>query len=707
MFKTQIQKSQTAKLIDKLQPQVTGGGRISTESAALLMSETRGHSEDLALSETLDGLMTSIESACNALGIKANDAQKRAGAFAGVLAANPKAHLTRRIKEAVASEGMTLVGSAMPLDGTFERVGMEAYDERENRNAVMYAIAYNMGSTRLDEFNEAHWATLTISPDQVGFGITTNLQWVYDGYQRGLTGKAQDWKKQNLIRAVANADIMKKEGTKITPVVITGENEGIFVDPTIVAPKTIVVEGESLRTAPLAIGKKIDLIEASTTPALIKTGIMDQTDTIEPSVVLNTVYVKIGGDVLAIPTGNLPFSNFIAAPQGLNKNHNLNFETRSVLINRNTRQANGSALVSLKPIVDNNWIVRLNLGLNGVLNVEFGSATVYGNNISAYNIRNSTGDELDMTVGPQAAIANLLNAGSIVGWDPLAYRSNANRRQAGQIIDVGQTTQLYNVPLRAPISVKHPAHMDMSTDASDVNALVAATRIRLNNEGVTALLNVASTLMAYVDTRDASGEGPDVLGVGRHYVRSTFFGENIDMNAIVDSVKSSERIADMQAALINKVRDYVYKMYVYSEFKAAYDALSGGVAPVPTVVLGTDPMLARYLNITGELRTLGGEFDVRVVSTLDTRVTGKIFITFGIFNEERNTAPHPLNFGNLVWGPELSLTANLSRANGSYSRETMVAPRYLFVNNCPVMTVLTVSGIPDIFDKMPIEFKNI
>jgi hypothetical protein len=197
-----------------------------------------------------------------------------------------------------------------------------------------------------------------------------------------------------------------------------------------------------------------------------------------------------------------------------------------------------------------------------------------------------------------------------------------------------------------------------------------------------------------------------VLGVGRFFVRPTYFQETLDMATMVDSIKSFERAQDMQAALVNKLRDYAYRMYRDSEYKAAADALSGGISAVPVVIIGTDPVLARYLNVSGDLRTLGGEFDVRIVSTLDSRVAGKIFMTFGVFNEQRNTAPNPLNFGNMVWGPELVMTANLSRGN-TYSKETVVQPRYAFVTHLPIMTTFVVNNVPAVLNKIPVNFHQI
>jgi hypothetical protein len=281
-----------------------------------------------------------------------------------------------------------------------------------------------------------------------------------------------------------------------------------------------------------------------------------------------------------------------------------------------------------------------------------------------------------------------------------------NRRQRGQLINTTRFTQLYNVPLRSPITAIHPINTDDNVEATDVQALVTTTRIRTSNDAVTSLINTAAILREYVDARDFTGAGPEVMGVGRFYVRPVFYNETIDMASVIDSIKSHERAADIQAVLVNKVRDLAYRMYRDSEYKAAADALAGGVAPMPTVIVGTDPVLARYLTVTGDLRTLGGEFDVRIVSSLDQRVQGKIFVAFGVFNDQRNTLVHPLNFGNMFWAPELVLTANISRGN-TISKETVVQPRYLFVTHTPVMSVLEVENVPDVLGKVQINFHSV
>ena len=84
---------------------------------------------------------------------------------------------------------------------------------------------------------------------------------------------------------------------------------------------------------------------------------------------------------------------------------------------------------------------------------------------------------------------------------------------------------------------------------------------------------------------------------------------------------------------------------------------------------------------------------------------GKLFITFATFDEQRNTAPNILNFGNHIYSPEITIQVPITR-NGQISNELAVQPRFLHLVHCPIMTVLQVSGIPNCLDKVPLEVVN-
>lgn len=695
----------TSQILSQIsESEVVTGKQSSQAVRGLLAMESASVDVRDQLNDALGQFDIALESVANGLfadqKIELTTAQKKAASFAGLAAHDVRSFMTHEPRAMVAAENASLIDASGISDALERRsIALEAYDERENRNAIVYSIVYNMQSARQDEFGETLFPTITMTPEDAGVSITVNLLKVYDAIERQLSGAVSDFKKKNILRALADHTVLRKEQTRIIPVARQAAiDEGIF--STEVSTYNVDVEGEIIPTRPLRPGVEVDVLGVSAVDSLVATGVQNQTDTLDPTISLQGLYIKFGDDLVKFNVANLPTANFIAAPQGHYKQSNLNFTTKSILLTKASKQTDGSDLVDLSAVVSGDYLVRLEVEATGRANIEFGTVKVNGAGVRVDQIQNSDGEVIDLSDNSVTALVTALNDGVIVGYDILAYRTNANRRQQGQFIDVEKYTQQYVVPLRSPITVHHPAHAE-NTDSADVQALITATRIRTSNEAVTAVLRAISDMSDYIDARDVTGEGPEVLGVGRFFVRPQFMTYHFDAQNEVDGVRSFERAQDIQGALVNRIRDMAYRLYRDSEYKAASDALNGGVGPLPTVIIATDPVLARYINVTGDLRTLGGEFDVRIVSTLDKRFEGKIFVTFGVFSGDRNAAPNPLNFGNCFWAPELVLTANLSR-QGTFSRETVVSPRYRFEVNLPVGGLIEVSNIPDVLNKMPI-----
>jgi hypothetical protein len=629
-------------------------------------------------------------------------AQREAGVIAGILAGDIRTSVTKKIAPIQSSDAyhvttMAGVEDSMPV----RAASIEAYDETENRDAAAYSIVYNMQASTQDEFCEAFFPTLVVSPDQVGYLITIRIMNVYEDFQRQLSGAIDDYRKKNIIRAFVDYTVLKSELTRIVPVV-RPESLDKFTNPADVPARIVNLEGENITTAPLLPGIRINLLGISQTDTLIMGGLMDTTDSIDPAIVLRFIYIKIGTEVFKFNTGNLPLSTFNYNPQNNYRIQVLNFETKSLLLNKDTLLYDEVTVPTVIPtIIANDLRVRLYLTITGSVNVERGDTIVNGSPIEVVNVIDAANEQLALTDPlAVAVIAELANA-EVIGYELQAYRTNLNRRQRGQLIETTYYTQAYNIPLRSPITAIHPVTTSGQTDSTDLAALITATRIRAINAGVGTLIAASQTLKEYVDARDTSNEGPDILGIGRLLVRPTYFYEEIDMALIVDSIKSYERAADMQAAIINKIRQYTYQMYRDSEYKAAADALAGGIAPKPTVIVGTDPIIYQYLMVTGDMRTLGEGFNIKIVASLDIRVRGRLFVTFVNEANINNGTPDPLSFGNFAYAPELTIVVPMSR-NGQISKELAVSPRYLHVVNLPILTEMFFTNIPAVVGKVTI-----
>lgn len=587
---------------------------------------------------------------------------------------------------------------ASSADSVINRMtpSIESYDESDIRNSAVYSIIFNANSSRQDEFGETLFPTLVQAPDQVGFTVSIDLQMVMDEITHKVTGELENWNMRNIIRSLENPNILKKDLTRIIPPV-REENKAILADPADVAPYTVVLDGEEIETAPYRMGVTFDLMGATVRDSILEKGVPDNTDSLDRMILLKAIYFKSkGGDVIKFNTLNLPTNNFVYAQQGNWRNVALNFNTTSLLITEKTKQVDNTALVDLAGVATSKYNVRVSAWISGQVNLETGECRVFSNNVEVHNVTNEDGEQIALdTLGD---LVESIQGGQFLYYDLEARKSNTNIRQRGQLINNQRYYQKYEIALRSPFTSLHPINTGVDTDTSDIEKLVTAVQFSLANEAVTELINAKDILASYVNANDLTGNPPDLLGVGRYLIIPTYYEDTIKLEDVMDSIKSHERALDVQAALVCNIRYYLYKMYVDSQYKAAANYLNGGVSPNPTVVIATDPEIARYLLVPGDIRTLGNEFDLRIVTTLDRRVKGKMFVTFTNMGEQRNTTVDPLSFGNLVYSPEVVISANISR-NGQISKETMVQPRYRFVTHLPLMAFFNVTGLDQVMLK--------
>jgi hypothetical protein len=650
------------------------------------------------LETSVQNLSTALESILNQIGAGSSvtEAQKTAAVVAGVVAGDVQSFLhTPVVKNVTATENMSFISpqGAEFFDSRI-RPALEAYDEKENKNAAVYSVAYNMQAARQDEFGEAFFPTVVVTPDQVGFAVSIRLIQVYSDLRRETSGALDKFNKKNIIKAVIDPSILRSDQTKIVPV-YRDESKSNFVAASLIAPRDVDVYGETVTTSALAMGKKFSLLGISQTEALLKTGLQDTSDSIDTAIVLSGLYLQLGTKAIKFNTARLPLSTFTYAVQGNYRQMNLNFQNDSLKVDKTVKAVDGSTVTELDDLVTGDYTVRLSVQVSGSVNLELADTNVYAGEVTVARVSAADGTVLSLESGEGAAIAALFAGAKLVGYDLEAQRTNLNRRQRGQLLDTTFYNQVYAVPLRAPITIPRPLTVGDANDSSDLASLITATRIITSNAAVDELLRVEDILNEFVSAKDGLHETPDILGVARFLVQPFFEKATLEVDKEVDSLTSIDRPAAIQALMVNKLRDMAYRMYRDSGYKAAADALAGGMAPVPTIIIGTDPVLSRYLTVSGDFRTLGNDFNVKVVSTLNERMKGKIVMSFGVFETAGDGVPNPMHFGNMAWKPELTLVLPLTR-NGGISKELTVQPSFIHITNLPIMASLEVTGIPDV-----------
>lgn len=672
--------------------------------------ESLGSNEEQLLTNVYNNIESTIKIITSDFGMATEAFQLEAATIGGIVATNPKMFLGSKPRS-VGSDMTVMVPNVANSFMERPQIATEAYDERENRNAQLYSIIYNLLASRQDDFGETFFPTIVVNPNEVGVTLSLKLFYVYNDFKRSVTGSLAQYARKNVIRAYTDSEILKNEMTKAIPVLRTGggadDNSDKFVPvATVPAWAVSVGGGITFSTGALKVDTKVDLIGMSQTNELLNSGIMGPSDTLDTYLKLESVYVKVvdglNTSVVRVPVENIPGAIFTYSPQGNNRRMLLAMDTDGIVLDSTTVDVSGGAPAALAELATHK--ARIQMSVSGNIVLDKSDCLVNRGSMSLVVLRNAT-DQL-VTGATFDTLAAKIAAAEIIGYTLLAYRANSNIRQRGQLLDSQVEYRVIPVPYRSPLSVIMPAVNATGDDNSALQTLITTTGIRVSNEAVTALLKAQVSLAAYKSVADPNGDLPEVSAIGHFFIKPTYTAEAVDLAVTVDNLKSHEKLKDIRAALVEKIRFHANAMYRDSEYKAAASVLTGNTGFKPTVIVGTDPVIYNYIMSDGDLRTLGETFECRVVSTLDSRVTGKIFISFGVFDSSRNTSINPISFGNMLWSPELTISMPVSR-DGQTSKELIVTPRFLHNVNLPILTVLTVSGLPVVMGKVSVNFHSV
>lgn len=621
-----------------------------------------------------------------------------AGAMAAMAAGNPSAYAQAAYHNQAASEaGVNIINtmsgdgpSGMDYRGT---VAMEAFNDKELRDHLPFSILFNIFASRQDDFSEMFFPTTVVPPDQAGLDVTVARMQVFNEVRHSSTGNKVDFGKRNLIDAAVDHTILADEHTRLVPVVQSdNSNADKFVLPAAVAPFTVKVGNYDVPTAPLKTDITVDLIGISQYQPLLGAGIIDHSDDVDGRVALDSLYLSIAaGKAVQFQVNRLARSAFNKTVEGNSRLVGLQFTSTDLVIDADTRAADGTVIAAFAGIVTGDYTVRLGVNVSGELNVEFGNVKVWAASVTVASIQDNNGNAVSTASGAGATIVSDLAGLRVLGYTLKANRTNANKRTRGHLLDTVYETARYTIPLGSPLSITSPVGNDGGRDAADQKALIAAARMRNSNNAVTALLAIADQLRESTKgPRLPVGHVSGVGGLGRYLVDAFFEEHELDLVESINSIKSQDRAADIQAVLVSAIRDVAYRMYQSTKIQPAIDAITGTAGEAPQLLVGTDQVLIRHLLVNGDSRTFGTVFDKAVVkASTDRRVYGKIFVSMSRAGAE---GPDPLTFGSHGWMSELIATMPISR-NGATTKEATVQPRTLHINNMPVLAVITVKGL--------------
>lgn len=568
-------------------------------------------------------------------------------------------------------------------------VAVESFDSAIAANHFEESVGYNMLAARQDEFGEAFFKTMVVGPDQAYFVATAERLSVFPGAQHKLDGKPAQFAKRNILEGFRDATLLVNEATDLVPVV-DASNTAYFVASNVVPHVTRVIEGNNVTTGALVTGKPIDLIGISSHPALIAAGLMNQNDSVDPRVELSKIYVQVSDgtntDVLELDAKFQPNRAFIKTGYGAGNRSTLNFKSAAFVQSTATKDVSNNSAAQVFAGLGNDRVF-LEAQMFGDINLETGEVELTGKVTAARRI------DVD---GAQVALGGMASLTfTVIGYKLSARRTNANRRSVGQLLDRDVFQEAYEIGLLAPISAQKPV-APYADAGSVVQQLVTATHVRVSNAAVTTLLNFAESLAAYATVVSTGALTADIYsgagleGLARFYVTPYYKKITVNLTNVIANISTKDKLKDVQGFFTSLIQEAAAAALQKSGYLPALRSVSGNQSAKPTLLVGTDQYLPAFMLLQGDDRTAGIALDHKLVSTPDTRMYGKIFLTFGTSAD----GYQPLNFGNMLWRPELVSEIPVNR-NGGTVNETMVQPAFRHIVNLPILVEIEVDGLAE------------
>lgn len=686
----------------------TFGGKLSNEEA-VIANDTR-QTVDGILDEAFNALLASEDFKDTVI----NEAQRTAGRIAASLAANPKGYAEKianlSAPVTVGSAPKAFDTASMGIEDVADEaliageLSTEAYDGQKLNNAIYFSIAYNVGATRQDEFAEAFFPTITIDPAQSGINVSIDCATIFNEYNRLTSGKSEkgQFDRIPVVKSIFNEQLFTSDRHRLVPVLRDSENDDQFLKD---AKFVETVTGSDITTAPLLFGKNIDIIGISQTDDQLAKGVADNTDALDRTINLKKVYFNLGDEIHAFDATVYAYHNFVYNPQNHHKDSQLNFRA-SVAINVSAdKKVDGGESTEWTTAIDgtyNDYKVIYDVQVVGTANTFNGTVELAGVKMELVEIRDAAGQVLPDTDAGYTALKAVAEKASLAGYTLEASRTNSNIRTRGVLVTNDRWEYIYNVPFRSGISALYPT-ITVNGDDNDANSVsnqILLAGIIISNSAVKTLDDYA-TAMNLATANGLLEVGEHASGIAQKLVNPYFETQSFDLSSVVDSLNSSTRLDDIRAALINVIKNECINMYLQSNYGVANDVVRGNVGGKIAVIVGTDPMLKSLLVKDDDVFAIDGTFEAHVVATKNPKVSGRMFVTFGVFDANRNSAPNPLNFGNNVWAPTISYEVTKT-TNNAVSRELHNNPRFAHIIHLPVLTVFNVTDVAEVFKKVPV-----
>lgn len=586
----------------------------------------------------------------------------------------------------------------------------DAYDPQLIDNALYFSIAYNIGAAKQDDFAEAFFPTITLSTVQRGIDISIKFASIFSEYQRDVSGNPDDVKAKRIpiIKAIYNNEIFASDKNRLVPVFRDGTNDDKFVKEA----KHYHALEKHILTAPLKLNTELSLLGISQTDEQLAKGVMDNTDALDSAINIDKIFFSYAKndktkEYFSYDMSMIHGRNFVPVQQGHNKEMMLQIKTDSIIFSSsNSKTFDGSESTALQELAEANYTFRYELIMNGTARTDDSTIAIYFNQLAVKEIRDQAGNVVAKGHAKYDKLIEFAQRLRVEGYTLEAFKTNSNLRTRGMMITLDRYNKRADVPFRTGIFTQTPVNNAMGDDGDAellsnnitlTGAFMSSNAVMKLQSTVNALRQAnASNILYQLKTDYPSSE----------MINPYFYEDTINLPEHIDSTDSNTRDSSIRSFLRQKIGLLVIQMYLNSNYNVAYQTIRGNIGGKKTVIIGTDDYIKRLLlgDSDSNIFPINDEYEAIVVSRPDSSIFGQMFITFGTreaMEADGNVLLNPLTFGACFWSPSLVFDLVVTR-NNSTSRELHVNPRYSHVVFLPIMTVLNVTDISNVYSKLPV-----
>ena len=577
-------------------------------------------------------------------------------------------------------------------------VGNEAFDGQDVSASLFFSVVFNTLTIEQDAVNSLFYPIVIMDSNKVGATVTSKVASIMTTVKRDTSGKPIELKKESIIKNLNNTKMFTLDSNRLYPV-LENDSENRLLNPEGVNGLTRqveVFEGVEITTAPFKTGVAFDVLGLAQTDELISRGAMDFTDALTAHVVVESLYFKLVGknadddeiteyhkrDIMGLP------ASFTYTPRGNSKDLQLDYKTTSIAwVGGKITKADGRP-TEIKDLLDlpAGYTAKLAINLKGDANTQTGTAELFPVKIELAGVADAVGNPIDNTSDLYAKMNAIIGGAKNEGVDLEAYATNTNARFRGKMLTTDTFTYGYTVPVRTKLREITSVYNDgPDGDTAGLLAQIQFNKQALTKHGLLELNNALTVLenVAF-DTMD--------FGISSELVNKASHREAVDLSTIVDGLTSSDREADIKAALKLKIRNIALKLYNNSGYNKSFEATRPGTKP--TIIIGTDTNIGVYVSSYSD-----EVFNYEVATSNDNLMTGKLFMSFGSTSASKNKIADPLAFGVCWWSPETVISLQRQEA-GTVVQETISMPRYKHQTLMPILGLLEVSGVEEVSGKL-------